>query len=181
MRNRTPILSIADIHLEEFRAPIIDGNRGLPWRSIWYILNALFFQSVLFGLIPSRLKAWILRLFGAKIGVGFVCKPKVNIKYPWFLIVGDNCWLGEGVWIDNLCEVTIGNNVCISQGAVLITGSHDWSDRGFRFFCRPISIGDGTWITAFRVIRPGTKVPAGVAVVGDLSPQLLSEVKFVRS
>jgi hypothetical protein len=27
----------------------------------------------------------LLRVFGAKVGKGVVIKPKVNIKYPWFL------------------------------------------------------------------------------------------------
>lgn len=38
------------------------------------------------------------------------------------LVVGDDCWLGESCWIDNLDKVVIGSNVCISQGALLLTG-----------------------------------------------------------
>ena len=43
--------------------------------------------------IPSSIKAKILRLFGAKIGVGVVIKPNVSIKYPWFLEIGDYSWI----------------------------------------------------------------------------------------
>ena len=43
------------------------------------------------------------------------------------LVVGDDCWLGESCWIDNLDKVVIGNNVCISQGALLLTGNHDYT------------------------------------------------------
>jgi acetyltransferase-like isoleucine patch superfamily enzyme len=59
-------------------------------------------------------------------------KPSVNIKYPWLLEVGDHVWIGEEVWIDNLAKVRIGSNVCISQGAMLLTGNHDFTKSTFR-------------------------------------------------
>ncbi|MBD0413477.1 LbetaH domain-containing protein [Oryzicola mucosus] len=154
--------------LGEFQRPAIDGNWGYGWRIVWYIVNALVFQSAIVGLLPSRAKAALLRLFGARVGTGFVCKPGVNIKYPWFLNVGDYVWLGEGVWIDNLCRVEIGNNVCISQGVKILTGSHDWSRPDFPFFALPVTIGDHVWITAHRVIRPGVEIPPQVAVLADI-------------
>ena len=50
----------------------------------------------------------------------------MNIKYPWNLEVGDYTWIGENVWIDNLVKVRIGSNVCISQGAMLLCGNHNY-------------------------------------------------------
>jgi len=43
------------------------------------------------------------------------------MKFPWRLTVGENVWVGEGLWIDNLDEVYLGANCCISQGAYLCT------------------------------------------------------------
>ena len=57
------------------------------------------------------LKRTILKLFGAEIGIDVIVKPNVNIKYPWKLKVGDYVWIGEGVWIDNLDFVYLGNTV----------------------------------------------------------------------
>ena len=74
----------------------------------------------------SCLKKKILFLFGSKIGSRFYIKPNVNIKYPWHLKIGENVSIGEGVWIDNLADVNIGSNVCISQNAYLLTGSHNY-------------------------------------------------------
>ena len=85
----------------------------------------------------------MLRAFGARIGRGLVIRPRVTVKYPWFLELGDHVWLGEGVWIDNHTTVGIGSDVCISQGAYLFTGNHDWNDPLFRFFCKPITVEDG--------------------------------------
>jgi putative colanic acid biosynthesis acetyltransferase WcaF len=156
---------IGNIRLREFSSPVILGNRNIWWKAIWYITNAFLFQGAILALMPSSWKAVILRAFGAKIGVGFVCKPRVTIKCPWFLIVGDDVWIGEKVWIDNHCQVKIGSNVCISQGSYLFTGNHDWQDPTFRFYCRPIEIGDGVWITAFQRLGPGARVPAGHALL----------------
>ncbi|MFP4360181.1 MAG: colanic acid biosynthesis acetyltransferase WcaF [Alphaproteobacteria bacterium] len=157
---------IEHLRLADYRRPQIRHNRGPGWRATWYLVNALVFQGALLGLLPSRAKAWLLRRFGARVGRGLVCKPRVNIKYPWFLEIGDHVWLGEGVWIDNHCRVAIGSNVCISQGCYLGTGNHDWRDPQFTFFCRPITIGDGVWLTAFQKLHPGTDVPAHHAVIG---------------
>ncbi|MEZ5825695.1 MAG: hypothetical protein R3C97_13430 [Geminicoccaceae bacterium] len=155
---------IATHDLSAFRRPVIAGNRSLGWRMAWYAVNAVFFQGSLTGLLPSKLKAHILRLFGARVGTGLVVKPRVTIKYPWFLHVGDHVWIGEKAWIDNHCEVRLGSHVCISQGAYLFTGNHDWNDRRFGFFCRPVRVGEGAWIGAFTIVPPGSDIPPGTVI-----------------
>ena len=157
---------IAPLDLRRFKRPKLPGNRSFAWRAAWYLVNALFFQGAILGLIPYRAKAMLLRAFGAKVGTGLVCKPRVSIKYPWFLELGDHVWLGEMVWIDNPCRVTIGSNVCISQGAYIFTGNHDWSDPAFAYFGEPIEIGDGVWVTAFQRIGPGQRIEPQT-VVGE--------------
>ena len=62
----------------------------------------------------------ILRIFGAKIGKGGNIKPYIRVSEPWNLSIGDYCWLGENIWIDNLALVKIGNRVCISQDVYIL-------------------------------------------------------------
>lgn len=120
---------------------------------IWYCTNSLFLNT---GLIPSsRFRVLLLRLFGAKIGKAVTIKPRVNIKYPWKLKIGDNCWLGESIWIDNLDDVIMGNNVCISQGAYLCCGNHDYKKESFDLIVKGIYLQDGVWIGAFSIVCPG--------------------------
>jgi putative colanic acid biosynthesis acetyltransferase WcaF len=154
---------IAGVDLAGYAAPVIPGNRSVLWRVGWHVVSALAFQSAL--VLPSRCKAALLRAFGARIGKGLVIKPRVTIKSPWFLELGDHVWLGEGVWIDNHTTVRVGSDVCISQGAYLFTGNHDWNDPRFRFFCRPIAVEDGVWVAAKAVICPGSLL-ARMSVVG---------------
>ena len=122
-------------------------------RILWYYINLVFFKS---GWFPFYgLKITMLKLFGAKIGKNVFIKPFVNIKYPWFLKIGNNVWIGEDVWIDNLTFVNIGDHVCISQGAILITGSHNYRSTNFDLLMKPIDIENGVWICAKAVICGG--------------------------
>lgn len=127
---------------------------GPRWKVVlWFLVNSLFLNTYL--PIPVAIKVAILRLFGAKLGKRVMIKPAVNIKYPWLLRTGDYVWIGEQVWIDNLSEVTIGSNVCLSQGAMLLTGNHDYRRSTFDLTTRPILIDDGVWIGAKTVVCAG--------------------------
>lgn len=150
--------------LSKYKRPSLPGNRGPAWRMGWYLVSAFVFEGKILALLPGRWKASILRAFGASVGRGFVCKPRVTIKYPWFLEVGDNVWLGEMSWIDNHCRVHLGNSVCISQGVYLFTGNHDWNDPAFRFFMGEIHVGDGVWLGALSRVGPGAIIPPGTVL-----------------
>lgn len=123
---------------------------------VWYFVNACVLNSSLFPV--SGLKVALLRLFGARIGRGVCIKPKVSIKYPWLLTVGNNVWIGENAWIDNLARVTIGDNVCISQGAYLCCGNHNYKKRGFDLMIGEITLREGCWVCAGAKVCPGVTI-----------------------
>lgn len=140
------------VDLSSFSNP--EYNPGNPLkRFVWYFFNVLFLMNPWnpFG----GLKRNVLRLFGAKIGQGVVIKPCVNVKYPWFLEVGNHVWIGEGVWIDNLGKVKIENNVCISQGALLLCGNHDYKKTSFDLIVGEIHLEEGVWIGAKSIVTGG--------------------------
>ena len=130
----------------------IGASRGR--QTAWYIVNILFFKNPL--ILSSRIKRGLLRMFGAHVGKGVVIKPSINIKFPWNLSIGDHSWIGEDVWIDNLDKITIGNNVVLSQGCLLLSGSHDHRSVSFDFLSAPIFLEDGVWICARAVVLGGT-------------------------
>ena len=146
---------------------------------LWYFCNILFVKCSLQPL--SVIKVRLLRLFGAKIGKGVVIKPGVNIKYPWNLSIGDYSWIGENVWIDNLVQVTIGSNVCISQGAMLLCGNHNYKLPTFDLIVKPIVIENGAWVGAKSTVCPGVTMSShSVLSVGSVASKDLASYSVYR-
>lgn len=163
-RDDTPLPAAAWVDLAAFANPEYDPGRGPLMRTVWYYCSLLFFES---GWLPiSGVKARLLRLFGAQVGAGLVIRPRVRIKYPWRLSVGDHCWIGQGAWIDNIEDVHIGSHVCVSQLVYFCTGSHDYRRRRFDLAARPIVVGDGAWIGARATLLPGVTIGANAIVAG---------------
>jgi putative colanic acid biosynthesis acetyltransferase WcaF len=146
------------IRLDQFDNRSFDRGRSRFVQFLWLLVGDPVIRS---GIPGSRLRVTILRIFGACIGSGVVIKPHVQVKFPWRLTIGANSWIGEGVWIDNLVDVKIGSNACISQGAYLCTGGHDSSAPTFDLVTGPIEIGDEAWICAKASVGPGVHVGQG--------------------
>jgi len=141
---------------------------------LWYFINTFIINSSIFPF--NKIKKIILKLFGAKIGVGVIIKPNVNIKYPWLLEIGNYVWIGEGVWIDNLANVKIGDNVCISQGAMLLCGNHNFKKTTFDLMVGKIIIENGVWIGAKTVVCPGVTCKShSILTVGSIANKDLDE------
>ncbi|MBI1399413.1 MAG: colanic acid biosynthesis acetyltransferase WcaF [Hyphomonas sp.] len=174
------------MRLDRFENGHWTRGRPIAVELLWILTSSLLVRSWLPGLLHRR---FLLRLFGASIGRGVVIKPGVRVKFPWRLSVGDNSWIGEDAWIDNLAPVKIGSNACVSQGAYICTGSHDWSSETFDLITKPITIADGAWVAAKSTVGPGVTVGEG-AVLGlgstaskNLDPWCIysgSPAKFVK-
>lgn len=129
-----------------------DSDGSLLKIMCWYLVSLLFFRS---GLVPfSNMLVLILRIFGAKIGSDVRIKPCIYIRYPWKLVVGNYSWLAD-CYIDNLDQVIIGENVCVSQQAMLLTGNHNYKSSAFSLLTSPIVLEEGVWIAAGATVCPG--------------------------
>lgn len=167
------------VDLGTFSSSNFDKGAGFIKQTLWYFVNALFVRASWNPFMGIKIA--LLRMFGAKIGKGLVIKNNIIIKYPWKLVVGDNCWLGEGCWIDNLDQITIGNNVCVSQGALLLTGNHDYTLSTFDYRNAPIVIMDGAWIGAKTTVCPGVTVHQNaILTVGSIATKDLEENTIYR-
>ena len=164
------------MRLDTFSTGDFERGRSAMTESIWQVTSFLLVASFWPG---SRWRVSLLRLFGATIAQGVNIKPFVKIKFPWRLTVGAHSWIGEGVWIDNLAPVTISDNACVSQGAYLCTGSHDWTKESFDLITKPISIGSGAWVGAMARVAPGVTIGKGAILTmgsvatGDLDPDMV--------
>jgi putative colanic acid biosynthesis acetyltransferase WcaF len=136
---------------------------SVPVRVLWMGVSACFFLTSFPW--PYGVKRALLRAFGARIGDRAVIKPRLNVKYPWNLEVGDDAWIGEGVWIDSLAKVRIGADVCLSQGVMIETGNHDWSRATFDLTLGEVVLEDGAWAAVRSTLLPGSRL-ASHAVLG---------------
>jgi putative colanic acid biosynthesis acetyltransferase WcaF len=107
--------------------------------------------------ISSSIRVRILRAFGADIGHGVVFRPRTRVKFPWKLRVGNDCWIGEGVWFHNQDHVFIGHDVVISQETFITTGSHAIR-KDMALITRPVRIESGAWVTARCILLGGAHI-----------------------
>jgi putative colanic acid biosynthesis acetyltransferase WcaF len=139
--------------LSKFNTGNFNKGASILKQILWYFVNASFVRASWNPFMG--IKIIFLKIFGAKIGKGLIIKNNVTVKFPWKLTIGNNVWLGEDCWIDNLDYVTIGNNVCVSQGALLLTGNHDYTCSSMPYRNAPVVIEDGVWIGAKSIVCPG--------------------------
>ena len=156
------------ILLSSFSPSNFEKDAGLLKITMWYFVNALFVRASWNPFM--KIKILLLKAFGAKIGKGLVIKNNVTIKFPWKLTIGNDVWIGENAWIDNLDKVIIADNVCISQGALLLTGNHDYKKTSFDYRNAPIVIEEGVWIGAKSIVCPGVTAHShSILTVGSIA------------
>lgn len=166
--------------MKKVRLDLFDSEIGLDRGAskvkemLWYVTKVVFFLSAI--PYPSKFKVFLLKSFGAKVGKGLVIKPRVNIHFPWKLIVGDNCWIGEEVFLLNFELLTIGNNVCISQKVFVCGGNHDYKDPTMPYRNGVIVLEDGSWVGASSFVGPNVKIGINTIVsVGSVVTKSLPE------
>ena len=148
------------------------------------MFNALikYMTNHIIAHIPShkiRL-AWYHRVLGWQIGpraklllgqhvqLGGIRSTKVSI--------GKGTVINEGCFLYTTGGLIIGENVSISAGAWMVTGTHDMNDPLFPDDYRPIVIGNHAWIgvratlLAGITIGEGAVVMAGAVVTRDVPP-----------
>lgn len=148
--------------LADFRGEGYDKGRSKLIQLVWVAISELVVQKIW---CPPGLRVKILRAFGAEIGNGVLIRHDVRIHWPWKLSIGNNVWIGVSAWLLNLEQISIGSDVCISQGVMLCTGSHHMRSRSFEFDNAPVVIRDGVWIAARATVLRGVTIGSN-AVVG---------------
>jgi putative colanic acid biosynthesis acetyltransferase WcaF len=131
-------------------------------RLLWGVSAALLFHPS-----PRPLHKWrsfLLRLFGAKVGRGVHVYPGAKIWAPWNLELADECGIAAGAILYSQGKIFIGRRAVVSQGAHLVTGTHDYTKPGFPLITMPIIIGDHAWIAAEAFIHAGITIGEGCVI-----------------
>jgi putative colanic acid biosynthesis acetyltransferase WcaF len=113
--------------------------------------------------VSSRLRRAVLVAFGARIGEDVLLRPRLRVRFPWKLSIGDRSWIGEDVWLHNQDQLTIGSDAVVSQGTFVTTGSHAHR-RDMGLITSPIVVGDGAWVTARCILLGGSRIGVSALV-----------------
>lgn len=131
----------------------------LLWNVVWFVFFKTNPRWVLNG---WRIN--LLRLFGAKIGLGCKVSPSCFVWAPWNLEMGDYSVLGDGVDCYTMNKIIIGSKVAISQRVFLCTGTHDITSLQRPLVTKPIFIEDHVWVCAQAFICPGVRLKKGSVI-----------------
>jgi len=163
----------------------ITSSQGFSLRKLWLFIYSsliyMFKQSWLFNWLKAFcleycvndilphipfwcIRRWYLRLWGARIGKGSFIMKKNYLLNPNRLSMGNYSHINRGCTIDARGNITIGNNVSISHGVYIITGSHDHQARNFIGRFMPISIDDYAWIGVGAVVLQGVHIGKGAVI-----------------
>jgi acetyltransferase-like isoleucine patch superfamily enzyme/glycosyltransferase involved in cell wall biosynthesis len=172
--------------------PLLDAEGSLdleqltpeasPWtfrekvvRAIWMLVGRPVFRLSFHNWYGFR--AWVLRLFGARIGRDVRVRPTVNVEIPWNLDIREGATIGDYAILYSLGKITIGERTIVSQYAHLCAGTHDHTDRRFPLIRDPIEVGADAWIGADAFVGPNVRI-GKLSVLGarssaykDLEPQ----------
>jgi putative colanic acid biosynthesis acetyltransferase WcaF len=136
-----------------------DRLRRLNWNLCW----AIFYRTS-----PRPLHSWrafLLRLFGAKMGPNCHFYPRSKVWAPWNLVCADQVTAGDGVEIYNPAPVTLGSHAILSQEAYVCGATHDYDDPAFPLIAYAMNIGAYAWVCARASVAPGVNIGEG-AVLG---------------
>ncbi len=130
-------------------------------RAVWNIVWLLLFRPSPRIALGFAWRRFLLRLFGAQIGLGVNVHASCRIWAPWNLYMDDHSCLSHHVDCYCVDKIIIGANVTVSQYSFLCTAGHDIKSNNMRLTTSPIRIECGAWICADVFLSPGVVVGQG--------------------
>ena len=67
-------------------------------------------------------------------------RPGVRVTFPWNVVIGDYCWIGDNVTLYSIGKITVGEHSVVSQEAYLCAATHDHAEISFPLVVAPIVI-----------------------------------------
>lgn len=143
----------------------------------WLAYDTRDYLAEASGWLPSnRMRCLLWRGLGAHIGRCTSIHRNCRFYQPSGVRVGEHCVVLRDVLLDGRSGLSIGDNVNISEGVMILSLQHDvespdWSAQG-----GPVTIGDYAFIGARAIILPGVQigrgavVAAGAVVTHDVAP-----------
>jgi len=130
------------------------------------------------GYIPfHRVRIFIYRLAGLKIGSGSTIHMWANFFDPHHIEIGEDTILGDHIFLDGRAPIKIGSHTDIASSVMIYNSEHNLTSEKFEAIEEPVEIGDYCFIGPRVIILPGVRIGRGAVVaagavvtksVGDL-------------
>ena len=117
--------------------------------------NIVFFWSI---------RKIILKIARIKIGKCSYIHTGVRFFSAGRILIGDNSTINPRCYLDNRCEIIIGNNVSIAHDTKIYTLGHNLNDPMFASKGAAVIIKDYACIFAGAMIMPGVTIGKGSVV-----------------
>lgn len=141
-------------------SPHSSGNRVA--RVLWAVVYALLFRTSPKPL--HRWRAFLLRLFGAKVSTKARVYPRAKVWGPWNLTMGDYATFADDVDCYCVAPISIGAHTVVSQYSYLCGATHDFELAKRPLVPMAITIGASCWIAADVFVGPGVTIGEGTVV-----------------
>ncbi|MBR3164492.1 acyltransferase [Candidatus Saccharibacteria bacterium] len=149
-----------------------------------FIYKLIYFHRIQIEGLPKVAKSINYSIKkGSKLIIGSNFKARNNVSFRIYdggkVILGDNVFCNDGVSINCLKNITIGNNTIIGPGVMFFDHDHDYKNNIKNFVKKEIIIGNGVWIGAGSIILKGVKIgdntiiAAGTIITKDIGKDRL--------
>lgn len=119
----------------------------------------------------GQARARLLALAGFQVGAGTLLEgcPRITGQTGLQnkLVIGKNCRVGEQCVLDLSELISIGDDVTLSPGTMILTSTHEMASavhRAGNIITAPVSIGKGAWLGARCIVLPGVSIGEGAVV-----------------
>lgn len=117
----------------------------------------------------SILFAFLLRRSGAKLGIRTIIWPRAYIYHPEKLVIGDNFYANNNLWMNAMGGIVIGDDVLIGPNVVIHSANHAFNKKNIPIRLQghekhKVSIGSNVWISASVIILPGVEICDNVVI-----------------
>jgi maltose O-acetyltransferase len=136
-------------------------------RALSFII--FFWAMKLTALLPDftpvmRFRGLLVRACFKRCGRNFQIASSAMVIHPSQVTIGDDVYVGYGVWIQGMGGVTLEDEVMLGPYAVLASRNHTRNAESYRFgtgVTAPIRIERGAWLGAHVVVSAGANVGRG--------------------
>jgi acetyltransferase-like isoleucine patch superfamily enzyme len=157
------------------------GLRQSLVRIYWLRNDLRDFWAEAIGWAPSHhVRLFLYRLLGVRIGKKTSIHRGCRFYAPRGVTIGDHSVINRQVLLDGRSGLEVGQNVSISEGAMILTLEHDPNSPEFAARGGKVTIQDYCFVGARAIVLPGVTMGCGSgAAAGAVGTRDIPEYQIV--